>query len=68
MTIRELTLREMIIERILFAVDEDILEEMYHTTEDELQHMSDHDLIDLYEDVVFDTGHASGLMDADDER
>lgn len=68
MTIRELTLREMMIERILFAVDEDILEDMHHTNEEELQHMSDHDLLDIFEDVVFDTGYASGMTDADDER
>ena len=68
MSIRELTLREMIIERILFAVDEDILSEVYQTSEDELQHMSDHDLLDIYDDVVFDTGYASGMTDADDER
>ena len=68
MGIRELTLREMIIERILFAVDEDTLEDMYHTNEDEMQHMSDYDLLDLYDDVVFDTGYASGMTDADDGR
>ena len=68
MTIRELTLREMMIERILFAVDEDILSECYIASEDVLYHMSDTDLMDLYEDVVFDNGYASGMTDADDGK
>ena len=68
MAIRELTLREMMIERILFAVDDDLLEEVYHTDEGEIQHMNDTDLLDLYDDVVFDTGYASGMTDADDGR
>ena len=68
MSIRELTLREMMIERIMFTIDEDVLSECYQTTEDEMQHMSDTDLMDLYEDVVFDSGYATGMTDADDGR
>ena len=68
MSIRELTLREMIVERILFAVDTDILEDNYNVSEDEMQHMSDHELLDLYEDVVYDTGYGSGMMDGDDGK
>ena len=68
MSIRELTLREMMIERILFTIDEDTLNECYQTNEDEMQHMSDTDLMDLYEDVVFDSGYATGMTDADDGR
>ena len=68
MSIRELTLREMMIERILFTIDEDVLSECYQTDEDEMQHMSDTDLMDLYEDVVFDSGYATGMTDADDGR
>jgi hypothetical protein len=68
MTIRELTLREMIIERILFAVDEDVLNDSYEITEEELYHLSDTDLLDLYEDVTFDSGYGSGMIDTDDGR
>ena len=68
MSIRELTLREMIVERILFAVDTDVLEDNYNITEDEMQHMSDVELLDLYEDVVYDTGYVSGMMDGDDGK
>lgn len=68
MSIRELTLREMMIERIMFEVDEDILQDNYNTSEDQMQHMSDTELMDLFEEVVFDSGYASGMMDADDGR
>lgn len=67
MGIRELTLREMMIERILFAVDEDVLIDYYQTSENELASLSDTDLLDLYDDVVFDSGYASGMTDANDE-
>ena len=67
MSIRELTLREMIVERILFAVDNDVLEDYYHITEDEINHLSDSDLLDLYDDVVWDTGYSSGMDDAHNE-
>ena len=63
MSIRELTLREMIIERILFAVDEDILNDIYQTNENELAEMSDTDLLDLYEDVTFDSGYGASELD-----
>jgi hypothetical protein len=45
-----------------------MLEEFYHVNDDDIQHMSDMDLMDLYEEVIFDTGHAKGLEDADNER
>lgn len=67
MGIRELTLREMMIERILFVVDEDVLIDYYQTSENELASLSDTDLLDLYDDVVFDSGYASGMTDANDE-
>ena len=63
MSIRELTLREMIIERILFAVDEDILNDIYQTSENELAEMSDSDLLDLFEDVTFDCGYGADELD-----
>lgn len=63
MSIRELTLREMIIERILFAVDEDVLKDVYQTSETELTDMSDGDLLDLFEDVTFDTGYGANELD-----
>lgn len=65
MSIRELTLREMMIERILFAVDEEVLNEVYQTSIDELPDFSDTDLMDLYEDVLFDLGAESGENDAE---
>ena len=65
MSIRELTLREMIIERILFAVDEEVLNEEYHTSVEELPDFSDTDLMDLYEDVMFDIGSEAGANDAE---
>lgn len=67
MAIRELTLREMLIERIMFAHDTDVLQDMYRVTEDEMQHMTDSDLLDLYEDIVFDNGYTVGMDDANDE-
>lgn len=67
MAIRELTLREMLVERIMFAHDTDVLQDMYRVTEDEMQHMTDSDLLDLYEDIVFDNGYTVGMDDANDE-
>lgn len=49
-----MNLRELIIERILWAVTEEDLAAHYHTTEAELTNLSDADLLDLYEDVTFD--------------
>ena len=63
MSIRELTLREMIIERILFAVDEDVLNDVYQVTEIDLYDLTDADLLDLFEDVTFDSGYGAGELD-----
>lgn len=49
-----MNLRELVIERILWAVSEEELSAHYHTTEDELTNLSDADLLDLYDDVTFD--------------
>lgn len=47
-----MTLRELIIGRILFAVTDAELQQQYNTTEDELENLSDLDLFELYEEVV----------------
>ena len=49
-----MTMREMIIERILWAVTEYTLATRYHVTEEGLAELSDADLLDLYEDVAVD--------------
>ena len=54
-----MTLRELMIERILFAVDEDELRDRYmmeRDLEDELKAMSDLDFLELYESVMNLTG------------
>lgn len=53
-----MNLRELIIERILFAADEDEMRDQYAIEGNlhaELQQLSDLDLLELYEEVVFDT-------------
>ncbi len=47
----ELTLRDLVIERILFALSEEELREDYSLTEDDVLDMSDLDLFELYEDI-----------------
>ncbi len=50
-----MTLRDLIIERILFAADEDELRDQYHiegNLDTELRQLSDLDLFELYEEVV----------------
>ena len=47
-----MTLRELMIERIYFCVSEETLEELFHTSEEELLSMSDEDFLDLYEEVA----------------
>jgi hypothetical protein len=42
-------LRNMIIERILFAADEDTLNTRFQIGEDEVYNMADIDLLELYE-------------------
>lgn len=49
-----MNLREMIIERILYACDEDEMRDRYQMEGDldeELKQLSDMDLLELYEDV-----------------
>lgn len=46
-----LSLRELIVERILFAIDEDDLIEQYGLTEDEVAELADVDLLELYEEL-----------------
>lgn len=46
-----MTLREMIIERIHFAMDEDELAELYSLHGDELEDLADVDLLEIYEEV-----------------
>lgn len=51
--IGQMTLRELIIERILFAETEEALREYFMVYPEKLQDLSDLDLFELYEDVVF---------------
>jgi hypothetical protein len=46
-----MTVREMMIERIMMCVTEDDLEEIYGVTETQALAMSDEDLFDLYDRV-----------------
>ena len=47
-----MNLRELIIERIFYAVDEQTLIRDYGVFEDELDEMTDLDLFELFEDVM----------------
>lgn len=51
-----MTLRQLLIERVLFAVTPEELEERYHVTEDVVHELSDLDLFELYETVYLDEG------------
>lgn len=44
-----LTLREMMVELILFAFDEEDLQAHFHVTTDEVAELSDVDLLELYD-------------------
>ena len=46
-----MTLRELMIERILFICDEEILNTTYGIHEDEIETLSDLDLLELFEEV-----------------
>ena len=46
-----MTLRELMIERISFACDEEILHSKYRIHESELENLSDLDLLELFEEV-----------------
>ena len=47
-----MNLRQLIIERILYAVDESTLIAEYGVFEDELETMNDLDLFELFEDIM----------------
>lgn len=49
-----MSLRDLLTERVLFAVSPKELEQHYHVTEDELRELSDLDLFELYETVYLD--------------
>jgi hypothetical protein len=49
--ITEMNLREMMTERILFAVDEVILATEFDISPDEIAELSDLDFLELYEEV-----------------
>ena len=50
-----ISMRELVTQRILFAVTEEELIAEYGVFEEELDTMSDLDLFELYESVVIDT-------------
>ena len=47
-----MNLRELMIERVLFACDETELIRDYGVTDDELEELSDVDLFEIYEDAM----------------
>lgn len=47
-----MNLRELIIERILFAFDEDDLMDYFQITESGLEELSDFDLLEVYEESI----------------
>lgn len=47
-----MTLREMMVERVLYTITEDELMEEFMVGLDEIKDLSDCDLMDLYEDVM----------------
>jgi len=49
-----MNLRELIVGRILFACDEEILMRDYGITEDEVEELSDLDLFELFESVFLE--------------
>lgn len=51
-----MTLRELMIERIFFATDEECLREEFHTSEEELKTMSDEDFLDIYDELFMFQG------------
>ena len=51
-----MNLREMMTDRILFAVDEDILATKFNISPDEIAELSDLDFLELYEEVNGFTG------------
>ena len=47
-----MNLRELLIERIMYAIDEDILMDVYDISEQKLLLISDEELLEIYEDVT----------------
>jgi hypothetical protein len=47
-----MNLRELMIERVLFACDETALIRDYGVTDEELEELSDVDLFEIYEDAM----------------
>jgi len=47
-----LTLKQLIVEYILFAFTEDELQEKFHITEDELVNLCDVDLLEIYDQTL----------------
>lgn len=54
--IKDLTLRELLIERIMFILTDEELAERYLTTDEELAIISDSDLLEIYEDCFLMIG------------
>ena len=50
-----MTLRELMIERIMFCVDEHTLTQEFQLTESDLPGLSDLDLLELYDVLMFET-------------
>lgn len=46
-----MTLRELMIERIFFALPEEDLQKEFFASEEELKTMSDEDFLDMYEEM-----------------
>lgn len=49
---KQLTLREMMVEYILFAFTEDELMDKFQITEDEVMSLADVDLIEIYDQTL----------------
>lgn len=47
-----MSLREMMVERVLFSVSDEELMEEFMLSEEEVSELSDCDLLELYEDVM----------------
>lgn len=48
------TLRDLIIERIFYAIPDELLRRAYMLEEEDLKSMSDLDLLELYEEVLLE--------------
>lgn len=53
-----LNLRELMVELILFAFDEDQLMAQFQLTEAEVSNLSDVDLLELYDQTIMSIGEA----------